>query len=153
MPGDYRCIDECDVFVTVYWGRLSLMDILDTISRRVHDPDLTSVKANVIDLSHAAWTEVSPNYLHDQLDRLRPALAPPKVRTVLVAPGDFFYGFARMYALVQVVYGAAKVDAVRTWKEAADSLGIDLAAAEKWARARASSGGDAEATKELQQGE
>ncbi len=149
MPGDYRCIDECDVFVTVYWGRLSLVDILETISRRIHDPDLTSVKANVIDLSHATWTDISPTYVHDELDRLRPAFAPPKVRTVLIASGEFFYGFARMYALVQVVYGAAKVDAVRTWKEAADSLGIDLAAAEAWARARASSGDDVEATRKL----
>ena len=71
MPGDYRCIDECDVFVTVYWGRLSLVDILDTISRRIHDPDLPSVKANVIDLSHPTWTEVPPQLIHDQLERLR----------------------------------------------------------------------------------
>ena len=151
MPGDYRCLDEPDVFVTVYWGRLSLVDILETISRRIHDPDLTSVEANVIDLSHATWTDTSPTYVHAELDRLRPAFAPPKVRTVLVAPGEFFYGFARMYALVQVVYGAAKVDAVRTWKEAADSLGIDLAAAEAWARARAASGDDIQATRKLKQ--
>jgi len=150
MPGDYCCIDPCDVFVTVYWGRLTLVDILDTISRRLHDPDLPSVKANVIDLSHATWTEVPPQYIHDQLDRIRPAFAPPKVRTVLVAPGEFFYGFARMYALVQVVYGAAKVDTVRSWKEAAEVLGIDLKDAESWARSRATSGDDVDATRKIQ---
>ena len=153
MPGDYRCIDECDVFVTVYWGRLSLVDILDTISRRLHDPDLPSVKANVIDLSHATWTEIPPHYVHEQLDRLRPAFAPPRVRTILVAPGEFFYGFARMYSLVQVVYGAAKVDTVRSWQDAANALGIDLGAAESWARLRASSGDDAEATRKIQKTE
>ena len=126
------------------------MDILDTISRRLHDPDLPSVKANVIDLSHATWTEVPPQYIHDQLDRIRPAFAPPKVRTVLVAPGEFFYGFARMYALVQVVYGAAKVDTVRSWKEAAEVLGIDLKDAESWARSRATSGDDVDATRKIQ---
>lgn len=151
MPGDYRCIDECDVFVTVYWGRLSLVDILDTISRRIHDPDLPSVKANVIDLSHATWTDLPPQYIHDQLDRIRPAFAPPKVRTVLVAPGEFFYGFAHMYALVQVVYGAAKVEVVRSWKEAAGALAIDLKEAESWARSRATSGDDVEATRKMKQ--
>ena len=149
MPGDYRCIDECDVFVTVYWGRLSLVDILDTISRRLHDPDLPSVKANVIDLSHATWTEIPPHYIHDQLDRLRPAFAPPKVRTVIVAPSEFFYGFARMYALVQVVYGAAKVDAVRSWEEATEALGIDLREAQSWAQSRASSADDVEVTRKI----
>ena len=149
MPGDYRCIDEIDVFVTVYWGRLSLVDILDTISRRIHDPDLPSVKANVIDLTHATWTDIPPQYIHDELERLRPAFAPPKVRTVIVAPSEFFYGFARMYALVQVVYGAAKVDTVRTWDEAAKELGIDLKAAESWARSRASSDADVEVTRRI----
>jgi hypothetical protein len=149
MPGDYRCIDECDVFVTVYWGQLSLVDILDTISRRLHDPDLPSVKANVIDLSHATWTDIPPRYIHDELERLRPAFAPPKVRTILVAPSEFFYGFARMYALVQVVYGAAKVDVVRSWKEATAALGADLMAAESWARSRASSGADVETTRRI----
>jgi len=153
MPGDYRCIDECDVFVTVYWGRLSLVDILDTISRRMHDPDLPSVKANVIDLSHATWTEIPPQYIHDQLDRLRPAFAPPKVRTILVAPGEFWYGFARMYALVQVIYGAAKVDTVRSWKEAASALGIDLREAESWAISRATSSDDTEMTRKIRQAE
>ena len=151
MPGDYRCIDDCNAFVTVYWGRLSLVDILETISDRLHDPDLPTVKASVIDLSPATWVDVPPKILHEELDRLRPAFAPPKVRTVLIAPSDFWYGFARMYALVQVVYGAAKVDAVRTWKEAADSLGIDLAAAETWARARAASGDDVQVTRKLRQ--
>jgi len=147
MPGDYCCIDESDIFVTVYWGKLSLVDIMDTISRRIHDPDLTSVKANVIDLSHATWTDLPPKYGHDELERLRPAFAPPKVRTILIAPGEFFYGFARMYALVQVVYGAAKVDVVRSWKEATSALGIDLSRAEAWAEERAVSGDDAETTK------
>ena len=151
MPGDYRCIDDCNAFVTVYWGRLSLVDILETISDRLHDPDLPTVQASVIDLSHATWVDIPPRALHDELDRLRPAFAPPKVRTMLIAPSDFWYGFARMYALVQVVYGAAKVDAVRTWKEAADSLGIDLAAAETWARDRAASGDDIAVTRKLKQ--
>ena len=147
MPGDYRCIDECDIFVTVYWGKLSLVDILDTITRRLHDPDLPSVKANVIDLSHATWTDLPPKYSHDELERLRPAFAPPKIRTVLVAPGEFFHGFARMYALIQVVYGAAKVDVVRSWKEAEGILAIDLASARAWAEERALSGDDAMTTK------
>jgi len=147
MPGDYRCIDECDVFVTAYWGKLSLVDILDTITRRLQDPDLPSVKANVIDLSQATWSDFPPKYTHDELERLRPAFAPPKVRTVLVAPSEFFYGFGRMYALIQVVYGAAKVDVVRSWKEAASVLAIDLAPAEAWAKDRAKSGNDAVTTK------
>lgn len=147
MPGDYCCIDESDIFVTVYWGKLSLVDIMDTITRRLHDPDLTTVKANVIDLSHATWTDIPPKYSHDELERLRPAFAPPKVRTILIAPGEFFYGFARMYALVQVVYGAAKVDVVRSWKEAAGALGIDLARAEAWAKERATAADDTETTK------
>jgi len=149
MPGDYQCIDECDVFVTVYWGRVSLVDILDTISRRTHDPDLPSVKANVIDLSHAEWNDVPAKISHDDLERLRPALGPPKVRTILIAPGEFFYGFARMYALVQVVYGAAKVDTVRTWAEASSALAIDLASAESWARARAASADNTEVTRKI----
>jgi hypothetical protein len=138
MPGDYHFMDASGIYVTVYWGRVSLVDILETISRRAQEPNLQSAKANVIDLSSATWTEMPPRYVQDEIHRLRPALAPPKIPTVLVTPGEFFFGFARMYALVQVVYGAAKVNAVRSWSEAAQVLGLDLGESEAWARKRSS---------------
>ncbi len=140
MPGDYHYIGDQEIVVTVYWGQVSLVDILDTISRRVHDSDLHDAKGNVIDLSDATWAETPPQYVHEELNRLRPAFAPPKVPTVFVTPGEFFYGFARMYAIVHVVYGAAKVEVVRSWGEAAKVLGRDLREAETWARRRVSSG-------------
>jgi hypothetical protein len=136
MPSDFSYIDDSDVYVTVYWGEISIADILETILKRAHDSDLRAAKAHVIDLSHATWTETPPQQVHQELERLRPAFAPPKIRTAFVTPGDFFYGFARMYALMEVVYGAAKVDVYRSWEAAAGALGIPLASAASWARDR-----------------
>jgi hypothetical protein len=140
MPGDYHYLDDSDAYVTVYWGRLSLVDILETISSRAQDPDLKDAKVHIVDLSEASWVELPPAVLHDQVEQLRPAFAPPKIRTVFVTPGEFFYGFARFYAIVQVVYGAAKVEVVRSWKEAAAAAGASLASAESWARERVAKG-------------
>jgi hypothetical protein len=140
MPGDYHYLDDSDAYVTVYWGRLSLVDILETISSRAQDPDLKDAKVHIVDLSEASWVELPPAVLHDQVEQLRPAFAPPKIRTVFVTPGEFFYGFARFYAIVQVVYGAAKVEVVRSWKEAATAAGASLASAESWARERVAKG-------------
>jgi hypothetical protein len=140
MPGDYHYLDDSDAYVTVYWGRLSLVDILETISSRAQDPDLKDAKVHIVDLSEASWVELPPAVLHDQVEQLRPAFAPPKIRTVFVTPGEFFYGFARFYAIVHVVYGAAKVEVVRSWKEAATAAGASLASAESWARERVAKG-------------
>jgi len=140
MPSDYQYLDDTDVYVTVYWGTVTMVDILDTIMKRAHDSDLKLAKAHVVDLSSAVWMETPPQHLHQELERLRPAFAPPKIRSVFVTPGDFFYGFARMYALVHVIYGAAKVDVYRSWSAASDALGIPLASAESWARGRIASG-------------
>ncbi|HEY6571723.1 MAG TPA: hypothetical protein VI198_00260, partial [Candidatus Eisenbacteria bacterium] len=99
--------------------------------------DLRAAKAHIVDLSHADWAETPPRQVHEELDRLRPAFAPPKLPTAFVTPGEFFYGFARMYALMEVIYGAAKVDVYRSWSAAGDALQIPLAGAETWARERA----------------
>ena len=136
MPGDYHYLDEIDIVVSAYWGTISLSDILDTITRRAQEMPEHHPKASVIDLSYAQWNEITPKYIHQEMERLRPALAPPKVRTVFVAPGDFFYGFARMYALVHVIYGAANVDVVRSWADASKLLEVELGAAEAWAKKR-----------------
>ncbi|HEX7078295.1 MAG TPA: hypothetical protein VF363_07735 [Candidatus Eisenbacteria bacterium] len=136
MPGDYRYLDDCDVYVTTYWGHLSLLDILETILQRMQDPDLREAKVHVIDLSGAKWSETPPKLTHDEVSRLRPAFAPPKVPTVLVAPSEFFFGFARMYAVFQVAYGGAKVDVARTWADAAQLTEFDLTSAEAWSRER-----------------
>lgn len=136
MPSDFSYRDDSDVYVTVYWGEVSIVDILDTILKRAHDSDLRVAKAHLIDLSHAAWVETPPQQVHQELERLRPAFAPPKIRTAFVTPGDFFYGLASMYALMEVIYGAAKVDVYRSWGAAADALGLPLASAESWARDR-----------------
>lgn len=137
MPGDYQYFDESSIVVTAYWGTTSILDILDTITRRLREMPEHRPKASVVDLSNARWTEVPTRLIHQEIEGLRPALAPPKVRTVFVAPNDFFYGFTRMYAIVHVIYGAANVEVVRSWSEAAKLLGVDLAAAEKWVRERA----------------
>ena len=50
----------------------------------------------MIDLSNARWVEIAPRIVHQEIERLRLALAPPKVRTLFIAPDEFFYGFARM---------------------------------------------------------
>ena len=136
MPSDFSYRDDSDVYVTVYWGEVSIVNILDTILKRAHDSDLRVAKAHLIDLSHAAWVETPPQQVHQELERLRPAFAPPKIRTAFVTPGDLFYGLASMYALMEVVYGAAKVDVYRSWGAAADALGLPLASAESWARDR-----------------
>src|SRR5512146_1526135 len=101
MPGDYAYLDDCDQYVTSYWGRISLLDILETISQRLRDPDVQDARLHVIDLSPADWIDAPPKLIHGELDRLRPAFAPPKVPTILIAPGEFFRGFARMYAVFQ----------------------------------------------------
>ena len=137
MPGDYYFDDEMGVFVTAYWGQVSLVDILEVILRRAHDPRLQSATANVIDLSNATWTEVPPTFLREQMEQLRPALGPPKARTVFITPGEFFFGFARMYAIVQVIYGGASVEVVRSWDAAAKLLGIDIGPAQAWVREHA----------------
>ena len=140
MPSDYCYLDDSDVYVTVYWGRVTLVGILETIMERAHDPDMKAAKAHVVDLSHAVWEDTGAHDVHHQLDRLRPAFAPPKIRSIFVASGDFFYGLALMYALMHVVYGAAKVDVFRDWGAAAAALGTPLASAESWARSRAAAG-------------
>ncbi|HET9951070.1 MAG TPA: hypothetical protein VFS09_04675 [Candidatus Eisenbacteria bacterium] len=140
MPSDFSYVDDGDVYVTVYWGRITLVDILETIMKRAHDSDMKAARAHVVDLSHAVWAETDPHEVHQQLERLRPAFAPPKVRSLFVAAGDFFYGFAIMYALMHVVYGAAKVEVFRDWAGAAGALGTPLASAESWARSRAAAG-------------
>ncbi len=140
MPGDYHYLDDSDAYVTVYWGKLSLLDLLETILSRAQDPDLKTAKVHVIDLSEPTWAEAPSERLHDQVDRLRQAFAPPKMRTILVAPGEFFYGFARFYAIVQVVYASARVDVVRSWDEAAAAAGMDLTSARAWAKERIARG-------------
>ena len=140
MPSDFSYRDDSDVYVTVYWGTVSIVDILETILERAHDSDLKNAKAHLVDLSHAAWAETPPHQIHQELQRLRPAFAPPKLPTVFVTPGEFFYGFARMYALMEVIYGAAKVDVFRTWGDASAALGIPLASAEAWALDRSRGG-------------
>lgn len=137
MPGDYRYLDESTVVITTYWGTISLLDILDTITRRIKELPEHNPKASIVDLSNARWTEIPPRYVHQEIERLRPAFAPPKVRTLFIAPDEFFYGFARMYALVHVIYGAADVVVVRSWTEAEKVLEMDLTNAEKWTRGRA----------------
>jgi len=136
MPADYHYLDESGIVASTYWGTISLVDILDNILHRLSEMPVHHPKASVIDLSFARWAEMPPQFEHRELERLRPALAPPKVRTVLIAPSDFFYGFARMYAVMHKVYGAANVDVVRTWEEAAKMLGMDLSAARKWVEER-----------------
>lgn len=140
MPGDYRYLDDADVVVSTYWGTISLVDILDTITHRASELPEHHPRASVVDLSAARWTETPPKFVQHEMERLRPALAPPKVRTVFIATGDFFYGFARMYAIVHNIYGAANVDVARTWADAAKILGMDLGGAERWARERVASG-------------
>jgi len=140
MPGDYRYLDDADIVVSTYWGTISLVDILDTITHRASEMPEHHPRASVVDLSTARWTETPPKFVQHEMDRLRPALAPPKVRTVLIAPGDFFYGFARMYAIVHNIYGAANVEVTRSWAEAAKLLGMDLTGAERWARERSATG-------------
>ena len=137
MPGDYSYLEKGEIFVTSYWGTVSLVDILDTITRRVQELPHHHAKANVVDTSNAKWTEVPPNYVHQEVQRLRPAFGPPKVPSVFITPGEFFYGFARMYAIVQIVYANATVEVVRSWAEASKLLGIDLKEAEAWSRERA----------------
>jgi hypothetical protein len=136
MPGDYHYLDQDSVVVTTYWGTISLHDILDTIMSRLSELSEHHPKASVIDLSNARWVEHPPKFEHREMERLRPALAPPKVRTVFVASSDFFFGFARMYAVMHTVYGAANVDVVRSWAEAGELVGMDLSAAERWSRER-----------------
>lgn len=136
MPSECSYRDDLDVYVTVYWGTISIVDILETIVRRGHDSDLRAASAHLVDLSHAVWSETPAKVVHEELARLRPAFAPPKVPTSFVTPGDFFYGLASMYALMEVIYGAAKVDVYRSWDAASAALGIPLASAEAWARER-----------------
>ncbi|HTM01763.1 MAG TPA: hypothetical protein VL503_11660 [Candidatus Omnitrophota bacterium] len=136
MPGDYRYLDESTLVASTYWGTISLVDILETITHRAGDLAEHHPKASVVDLSAAKWHETPPKFMHHQIERLRPALAPPKVRTVLIAPSDFFYGFARMYAIMHNVYGAANVEVARSWADAALLLGMDLSSAESWSRER-----------------
>jgi hypothetical protein len=140
MPGDYHYLDDSDVYVTVYWGRLSLFDILETISHRAEDPDLREAKVHVIDLSNATWTETPPVLVQEQAEKLRPAFAPPKMPTILVAASEFFFGFARMYAVFQVIYGGSKVHVVRSWVDAREQSVAPLDSAEAWARERAAAG-------------
>src|SRR5262247_1764497 len=135
MPGDFHYVDENGVLVTTYWGELSIVDILETVLRRGHDPRIHEAKANVIDLSSATWSDPTTRMVRDEIERLRPALGPPKARnTVFIAPGDFFYGLCRMYALVQAIFSGAHVDVVRSWNAASELLHIDLADAEAWSR-------------------
>jgi len=140
MPSDFSYRDDSDIYVTVYWGTVSIVDILDTILKRAHDSDLRAARAHVVDLSHATWSETPPTQLRQEMERLRPAFAPPKVPTAFVTPGEFFYGLARMYALMEVIYGSAKVDVHRSWDAASAALGIPLASAEAWARDRSRAG-------------
>ncbi|HEX9710583.1 MAG TPA: hypothetical protein VGB42_11545 [Candidatus Thermoplasmatota archaeon] len=140
MPGDYHYLDDSDAYVTVYWGTISILDILETISNRARDPDLKEARVHVIDLSNATWVEVQPAVLHDQVDKLRPAFAPPKVRTMFVTPGEFFYGFARFYAIVQIVYASRSVEVVRSWDAAAAAAGLDLSSARAWVTERVALG-------------
>lgn len=147
MPGDYRYLDESTVVVTTYWGTISLLDILDTITRRIKALSEHHPKASIVDLSNARWTETPPRFVHEEIEKLRPAFAPPKVRTVFITPDEFFYGFARMYAIVHVIYGAANVEVVRSWTEAEKLLQMDLTAAEKWALERASHDDRSETTR------
>jgi hypothetical protein len=141
MPGDFYYESESGVFVTSYWGAVSILDILETILRRSHDPRIQSAKANVVDLSHATWTETQSKLVRAELERLRPALGPPKAHnTVFVAPGEFFYGFARMYAIVQITYSGSVVQVTRSWTEAAKLLGLDLSKAEAGSREIAAEG-------------
>lgn len=139
MPGDHHYEAESGVFVTCYWGQVSLADILSTIEERNRDPRLQGARASVIDVTNAGWTEVPISFTREKLGRLRPALSPPAIRTVFVAPSEFWYGFTRMYAIVHEIYGGSRVDVVRSWPEAAEMLGRDLKRAEDWTRRRRTS--------------
>jgi hypothetical protein len=140
MPGDHHYDPESGVFVTCYWNEVSLADILGTIEERNRDPRLQGARASVIDLTGAWWAEVPISFTRDKLDRLRPALAPPPIRTVFVSPMEFWYGFTRMYAIVHEIYGGSRIDVVRSWPEAAEVLGRDLRQAEAWTRLRSAAG-------------
>ncbi|HEY7728184.1 MAG TPA: hypothetical protein VID50_06985 [Candidatus Eisenbacteria bacterium] len=137
MPGDHHYDPESGVFVTCYWGEVSLADILGTIEERNRDRRLEGARASVIDITNAWWAEVPVSFTREKLDRLRPALAPPAVHTVFVAPMEFWYGFVRMYAIVHEIYGGSRIDVVRSWPEAAEAVGRDLSQAEAWSRLRA----------------
>jgi hypothetical protein len=143
MPGDHHYEPESGVFVTSYFGEVSLADIMTTIEERNRDPRLQGARASVIDLTHAWWAEVPISFTREKLDRLRPALAPPPTRTVFVAPMEFWYGFTRMYAIVHEIYGGSRIDVVRSWPEAGEVLGRDLKQAEAWSRLRAATGTEA----------
>jgi hypothetical protein len=137
MPGDFHYLDESEIVISSYWGTVTLVDILETITRRAREMPSHHAEASVIDTTEARWTDVPPKFVREQVQSLRPALAPPKVRTVFIAPGEFFNGFARMYALMHSIYGAANVEVVRSWDEASKLLGVDLAEAQQWAKERA----------------
>jgi hypothetical protein len=136
MPGDFHYLDESNVVVSTYWGTITLVDILETITQRASELSDHHPKASLIDLCAAQWAETPPRFMKEEMERLRPALAPPKVRTVFITAGDFFFGFARMYSIVHNIYGAANVDVVRSWEAAGTMLGMDLSAAETWSRDR-----------------
>ena len=140
MPSDFRYLDDCDIYVTVYWGALTTTDILETIVKRSHDSDLRAAKAHVVDMANATWAETSLPRDHTVLERLRPAFAPPRLRTMFIAPGDFIYGFALMYGLFHIVYSSAKVDVQRSWGDASRALGLPLDSAEAWTRQRIAAG-------------
>jgi hypothetical protein len=143
MPGDHHYEPDGGIFVTCYWGEVSLADILTTIEQRNRDARLPGARASVVDMTYAWWAEVPTHFTREKLNRLRPALSPPSVRTVFVAPMEFWYGFTRMYAIVHEIYGGSRVDVVRSWPEAAEALGLDLKEAERWSRGRASAGSEA----------
>lgn len=147
MPGAFAYLDDCDLYVTAYWGGVSLPDLLETISHRMQDPDLGDARWHVIDLSNATWSEPLPNLAHADLQRVRPAFSPPKVPTVLVAPSEFFFGFARMYAIFQVAYGGARVEVARSWSDATALTGANLKPAEAWSRAHAGGGSGDDTTR------
>jgi hypothetical protein len=142
MPGDHHYEPESGMFVTCYFGEVSLADILSTIEERNRDPRLVDARASAVDLTYAWWAEVPISFTREKLDRLRPALAPPMLRTVFIAPMEFWYGFTRMYAIVHEIYGGSRIDVVRSWPEVAEVLGRDVKQAEAWSRLRASAGAE-----------
>jgi len=98
-------------------GEVKDADLLEATDRIATDPTFEAAFDQLVDLSAATGTEVSPRGLRELLDR-EPIFAAGS-RRAIIAPGDLGFGLARMFEM----HRGGAAGEVRVFRGRSEALG------------------------------
>ncbi len=127
MSVDYTYDDKRNVLYTRFFGVVIDEDLTVQAKKLAADPRIKPGLREIADLSDIEKVQASSSSLGANIDIDRAHSEKLSgMRTAVVAPTDFLFGFARMYELLAELQGSpSKVSVFRTVDEARRWLGLN----------------------------